>query len=391
MKLTPASFLLASVSVLLGSAAAAADKPAGAPIPFRGGSASDFQALLDQAPAGAVIACEQDKPIDVAASIVLRKPVTLRDFKARLLPKVDNTPILIAESEEVTLTGLELRGNYDTVDQDRRAPLIHIKRGRFQIEHCKFYDGSKDGIMVTPDDGTGDIVGGTIRDIEGSRMARDLVSIGGGNGGQRIRDVTVENVRLKKGFLRGAVEVSDGTDHITVRHVYAEDAVYGIDVQDHGPVSKTTGKASAPNTRVVIEDVTAVRCQHIIRTKNHPLGHAGLTLRDFAGRDCAEPVRVSNTANLLIENLTITNEKPLGHPPVELRNNQQVVLRNATITVPLGDVRPVAVIGCTEVQFDRVTANGARVEQPAKGKGKQTEKPEPKPNDASGKPVGSTR
>ena len=34
--------------------------------------------------------------------------------------------------------------------------------------------------------------------------------------------------------VKGAVEVSDGTDNITVHHVYAEEAVYAVDVE--GPV-----------------------------------------------------------------------------------------------------------------------------------------------------------
>ncbi len=97
---------------------------------------------------------------------------------------------------------------------------------------------------------------------------RDLVSISGGNRGQRIRNVSVENVRLKKGYLRGAVEVSDGTDNITVRHVYAEQAVYAIDVQDHASARKKTAETAhpcAPNTNVILEDVLAVDCRHAIQ------------------------------------------------------------------------------------------------------------------------------
>lgn len=337
-----------------------------ATIKFTGGNESEFQTLLDKAPAGAVVICEQSKPLEISTTLLVRKPVTLRGFKACLQPQLGKTPILIADAEGVTLTDIEMRGNYDTVDQKHRAPLIHIKRGGFRIERCKFFDGSKDGIMVTPEDGAGDIVGGVIRDIEGARMGRDLVSLSGGNGGLRIRDVTVENVRLKTGFLRGAVEVSDGTDNITVRHVVAEDAVYAIDVQDHGAVKKKTGNRCAPNTKVLLEDVTAVRCKHIVRTANHaPPAHADLTLRDFTGRDCQEPVRISNTTRVLIENLCITNEKPLDESPVELRNDQQIVIRNVTVKGTAEGVAPVVANGCTDVKMERVTCNGTAVAKPA--------------------------
>ncbi len=113
--------------------------------------------------------------------------------------------------------------------------------------------------------------GGLIRDIEAFRMGRDAVSLTGGSKGLKIRDVIVERVSLKRGYERGAVEVSDGASNIFVRDVYARDCLYAIDVQDH------RGK-SAPNRDIVIKNVTAVRCKHIIRTANSPRGHSGLLI-----------------------------------------------------------------------------------------------------------------
>ncbi len=330
---------------------------------FSAGGAADLQEILDRAPTGAVVVCEQAAPVEVTSTLLIRTPLTVRGLKACLPPKLDRTPILVVDAEAVTLTDFELRGNYDTVPQEKRAPLIHIKRGGFRVERCLFRDGSKDGIMVTPDDGSGDIVGGIIRDIEGHRMARDLVSLSGGNGGLRIRDVTVENVRLERGFLRGAVEVSDGADNITVRHVTAEDAVYALDVQDHGPTKGSKGPACAPNTRILIEDVTALRCKHILRTANHPqLAHAGLTLRNLTARECAQPLRISNTTRVLVEHLTIVNEKATGAPAIALKNDRDIVLRDVTVQAP--DARAVDAGGCTGVTLERVTCNGAPVERP---------------------------
>ena len=280
---------------------------------------------------------------------MIGKPITLRGLKARLPEELGDTVLLIVAAKGVTLTDLELHGNYDSVPQKNRAPLIHIKAGEFRVERCKFFDGSKDGIMVTPDDGAGDIVGGVVRNIEGTRMGRDVVSLSGGCGGQRIRNVTVENVRLKKGYFRGAVEVSDGSDNVTVRHVHAEDAVYAIDVQDHGARQPAKPAPSASNTHITLEDVTAVNCKHVIRTANHDLGHSHLTLRNFTGRDCQEPVLISNTKHVRIENLALNNEPPAKKPRITLRHCEDV------------EVRKVTIVGLREGQEAIITPNSTDV------------------------------
>ncbi len=292
----------------------------------------DLQAVLDSAPQGAVVVCEQSETLLVRKTLRIVRPLTLCGLRAALPEKLGDTVLLKVEAEGVTLADLELHGNFDSVDQKYRSPLVHIMAGNFRVERCRFFNASKDGIMITPDDGAGDIIGGVVRDIEGVRMGRDVVSISGGNGGQRIRTVTVENIRLKKGYFRGAVEVSDGTDNIVVRHVHAEDAVYALDVQDHG--ARIEGKPSpcAPNTNIAFEDITAVNCRHLIRTANHAIGHANLTLRDLVATNCREPVLISNTAQVKIQNLTIDNEPELTKPPVVIRNCNQVELRNISIT-----------------------------------------------------------
>lgn len=322
----------------------------------------DLQALLDKAPEGAVIVCEQAQPLIVTRTITITRPVTLRGFKARLPEKLGGMVLLVVEAKGVTLTDIEMHGNYDSVSQKDRAPFIHVKAGGFHIERCRFFDGTKDGVNVTPDDGAGDIVGGVIRDIEGFRMGRDVVSLSGGCGGQRIRNVTVENVRLQKGFFRGAVEVSDGTDNVTVRHVRAEDAVYAIDVQDHGAVQKGKPGPSAPNTNITVEDVTAVSCKHVIRTANRPLGHANLTLRDFTAKNCREPVLISNTNHVRIEHLVIVNEPALEKPPITLRNCRDVEMQNVSIVGLKDGVQAVNQADSANVRIKRLTRNHADVE-----------------------------
>jgi hypothetical protein len=329
-------------------------------IQFTGGQA-DLQVLLDKVPQGAVVVCEGAEPLVVTRTLTISRPMTLRGLKATLPDKLGNTVVLVVEAKGVTLTDLEMHGNYDSVSQEDRAPFIHIKAGEFRVERCRFWDGTKDGVNVTPDDGAGDVVGGVIRDIEGFRMGRDVVSLSGGCGGQRIRSVTVENVGLKKSYFRGAVEVSDGSDSITVRHIHAEDAVYAVDVQDHGALLKGRRKPSAPNTNIVVEDVTAVGCKHAIRTANGPLGHARLTLRDCTARNCREPVLVSNTTHVRIENLNIVNEPAAETPRITLRRCDDVELRNVRIVglkdgaqaVEEGDSTNVRIEGLTRDSEDK--------------------------------------
>ena len=307
------------------------------------GDGSDLQQVIDAAAEKGTVVCDRGKQFELSVPLVIRKAMTLRGLNARLPEKLGSTSLLVVDAAGVSISDVEFHGNYDSVSQKVRAPLIKIHAGNFRLERCKFYDSSKDGVEVTPKRGRGDVVGGVIRDIEAYRIGRDAVSISGGNRGERVRDVVIENVSLKKGYKRGAVEVSDGTDNITVRNVYAERCPYAIDVQDHG-------KGSAPNTNVVVENVEAVRCKHIVRTANRPLGHANLTLRNLTGKDCALPVQISNTKNVTIDGLKIVNHTSEKYPPIVLKNCHGVVLKGLSIESSTFADNPIQSVKCTEVR-----------------------------------------
>ncbi len=312
------------------------------------GDGSDLQKVINEAPAGATLMFDGKKQLVFSTPIEITKALTVKGLNARLPERLGKTMMLVVAAEQVTLLDVELHGNYDSVSQSKRAPLVWVQQSRFRIERCKFYDGSKDGVMVTPADGGGDIVGGAIKDVEAFRMGRDAVSISGGNAGSKVRDVTVENVSLKRGHLRGAVEVSDGTDSITVRHVRAEEALYAIDVQDHG-------EGSAPNTRITIEDVEAKNCKHILRTANSERGHADLTLRRLTGRNCETPVQISFTNNVLVEDLAIINDQGAETAPIRLKHCQGVRFKNVTVKGLREDVEPIATFRCTELKVEGLT------------------------------------
>ena len=145
--------------------------------------------------------------------------------------------------------------------------------------------------------------------------------------------------------MRGAVEVSDGTDEITVHDVYAEDARYAIDVQDHRG-------DSAANTNIAIDNVEAVNCRHIIRTANSPRGHAHLKLRNLSGRDCVSPVQVSNTNHVTIEGLSLECKENSKSPPISLSNCQGVSLKNVVIQGLPAEVAAVQESGCQDVTVE---------------------------------------
>ena len=307
---------------LVGGVVIAAGKPT---LVNYSGNGSDLQQVIDAAQPGTTIVCDSSRQYEFSTPITIKQTIILKGLNARLPEKLGRTPLIEVKAEGVTLTNLTLHGNHDSVDQKYRASLINIYKGRFLVADCKFYDSSKNGVTVCPEPGSSkDIVGGEIKNIEAFRLGRDAVSISGGNRGLRVRDITVGNVSLKKGYRRGAVEVSDGSDNIKVKNVYAEDCPYAIDVQDHN------GK-SAPNTNIEISNVTAVNCNNIIRTANSHRNHANLILRNLKGTNCALPVQISHTKNVLVDGLTILEHKNKKSAPIKLKNCHGITFKNVSI------------------------------------------------------------
>lgn len=283
-----------------------------------------LQEVIDAAPSNAVIRCDPNRQLILSAPITIRKPLTLVGVHARLPEKLGNTSLVLVEAKGVTVTDFELVGNADSVPQSERSPLLVIHAGDFRVERGHFLNSSKDGVMIDGDGAKEDIVGGVVRDIVGRGVIRDTVSISGSGGtGRKIRNVLVDNVRCYDSRLRGAVEVSDGTDNITVRKVYAESAVYALDVQDHG-------KTNQSNRNIVIEDVYAVRCKHAIRTANSRKGHGNLTVRDITADQCVIPVQISHTANVNLSNVRVMNHAS-GKSPIQISNCQGVGIRDVTV------------------------------------------------------------
>ena len=312
---------------------------------------ADLQAAIDWAPSNCIVRCDPNRTFTLATPVTIRKPLTLVGLRARLPEKLGSTPLIIVQAEGVSVTDFELTGNADSVPQSERAPLLVIHASAFRVERGQFLNSSKDGVMIDGDGSKGDIVGGVVRDVVGRGVRRDVVSISGSDGnGRLIRNVLVDNVRCYDSAHRGAVEVSDGTDNITVRKVYAESAVYAIDVQDHN-------KPGQSNRNVVVEDVYALHCKHALRTANTRKGHANLTVRDITARECAIPVQISHTENLHLSNVRVLDHES-GKPPIHIEDCHGVTVRDVLVENAVVKGAAILLQNCGEAFVDGFTVRG---------------------------------
>jgi hypothetical protein len=314
----------------------------------------DLQQVIDSAAPNATILCDPNQQLVLSAPVTISKPLTVRGLRARLPEKLGNTSLLIVKSKGVTVCDFDLTGNVDSVPQSERAPLIVIAAGDFRVENGRVTNSSKDGVMIDggylgPD--AGDLVGGVVRDVVGRNISRDVVSISGSGGtGQLVRNVLVDNIRCHGSPRRGCVEVSDGVDNITVRKVFAEDCVYGVDIQDHRQPGQT-------DRHVVVQDVYALRCKHAVRTDNKALGHAHVTLRDITADKCVDPVRLSNIDNLTVSNVRIIDQRGDSRP-LSIKNCNGLSVRDVVIENTAHNGPAVLVEDCDGALVEGVSLRG---------------------------------
>ena len=325
--------------------------------------AAELQSAVDRASPYAVLLADRERTVEVSETVRVDKPLTLVGLNMRLEAGLAKTPILDIVSEGVTIRDFLLEGNGDSVEQSDRAPLIVMRRGRFLIENGETNNSAKDGVMVTPVEEYGDIEHGVIRNLTARDTIRDVVSIGGrGHEGLYVRHLVVENIRSYGSQLRGPVEVSDGSEHITVRDVYAESSFYGVDVQDHS-------RPGMINRHIVIDGVQVKDCVTAIRTANRDFGHDGLTIRNVTGVDFRPsdrwlPLHVRNTSNLVIENVRLQGG-PQGAPWVLIQNSDNVALRNVTLIDAGQDGPAVVVEDADNALLDNIVISGST--QPRQG------------------------
>ena len=357
-----------SILVALLTASVAGASPAARPAEVIHIDAADLQRAVDKAPPHSVLMSDRGRQVEVAATIRIRKPLTVVGLNLRLKPGLEKTPMIEVLSEGVTIRDFTLEGNVDSVPFERRASLVVFRKGRFGIEHGETNRSAKDGFTFTPVSEHGDIEHGVFRNVTGKGTARDIISIGGaGDKGLFVRHLVVENIRAYGSDERGGVEVSDGSEYITVRDVYAESSHYAVDVQDHG-------RKGMVNSHIIIDGVSVKDCEVAVRTANSDFGHDGLTIRNVSGTDFRQderwrPLHVKNTRNVLIENVRIHHPAgvdSLNVPSVLVQNSDNVTIRNLTVVNSATDGAAVLVEDANNTLIDNVVFEGAKA-RPAIG------------------------
>ena len=324
--------------------------------------AANLQEEVIVAAPHSVMIADRTRQVEVLRTVRIDKPLTLVGLNMRLAPGLAETPILEVLSENVRIRDFILEGNGDSVTQAERAPLIVLRRGRFVIENGQTNNSAKDGMMITPIAEYGDIEHGVIRNITARNTIRDTVSIGGrGNEGLYVRHLLVENIRSYGSEFRGPVEVSDGSEHITVRDIYSESSFYGVDIQDHG-------QPGMVNRHIVIDGVQVKDCVTAVRTANRDFGHDGLAIRNVTGVDWREheqwsPLHIRNTSNLVLENIRIDGNPEL--PSLFIQNSNNVSIRNVTIVNASQPEAAVVVEDSDNVLLDNIVIVGDK--QPGYG------------------------
>jgi len=308
----------------------------------------DLPEVIAAAPPHSIIQCNRNNLLTLSTPILIDKPLTLRGLYAKLPERLGNTSLVIVRAAGVRFTDFELHGNAASVSQDDRAPLLRIHAGDFAVERGLFVDSSKDGVMIEAADK--DIVSGIVRDVVGVGVIRDTVSISGGSEGAKIRNVLVDNVRAYRSSRRGAVEVSDGTDNVTVRKVFAEECVYAVDVQDHN-------RPRQDNRNVVVQDIYAIRCKHALRTSNTAKGHINLTIRDVTAERCQIPVQVSRTDNVVLDTVRVLDHEA-ADTPIAVTNCNGLSIRNITIMNTTCQRAALLVQDCNQTTIDGLVLRG---------------------------------
>ena len=294
-----------------------------------------LQAAIDAAAPGGLVLADPNRQIIVEETIRVDKPLTISGLHAKLIDGLDETPLMKVTADGFRMDNFHLIGNRHTVEHQNRASLVVIEASDFIVEKGTIEQSSEHGIEISANGRHAE--NGTVRDIIGHDMGRDHISLQGtGEHGFFVKNVVVERIRAYGSNTRGALEVADGNENITVRDIYAEDCRYGVDFQDH--VKQGMGQT---NLRVTIEKVFTRRCSHAVRSATAAgMGHRNLTLRDISGTEwidgsgegkMAQPIVINHTDNVLIENVDLMGEGETIYSGLLILNSNNVRIKNLVI------------------------------------------------------------
>ncbi len=345
---------------------------------------NDLQGVVNEANPHDIIMADPNKTLMVEETIIIDKPLTISGLRAQLPDDLGGVGILHVIGDGFRMDNFHLIGNRHS-DFSDRATLLTLEGNDFVVEQGKIEQASRHGIMVRATEERSP-ENGVVRDIIGYDIARDHVSIEGHGDGQIVKNVVVERIRAYGSENRGAVEVADGSKNVTVRDIYAEDARYGVDFQDH------QGRETyQPNINTIIENVFVRRCSHAVRASTSisvgkggteppstGFGHRNLTIRNISGvewigtsdsgldgrrQKMAMPVVVNHTDNVLIENVDIMGVGEHIYAAFLILNSSNVRVHNVNIDSVSVYREALLVENSTDVQINSVFVNASeRVE-----------------------------
>ncbi len=381
IKAATASFLAAilSLGLLCSLPVLAAESNGQRTIPVAG---DDLQGAIDEANPGDTVLAYPNRTIVIHDTVIVDKPLTMTGLHARLADDLENAPILLVEADGFRINNFHLRGNRDSGEElSERASLLVVEANDFVVEQGTVEQATQHGIHIRATDGR-HTKNGVVRDIIGHDIERDHVSITGyGQNEFFVKNVAVERIRAYNSANRGAVEVADGTENVTVSDIYAEDCRYGVDFQDHD------GRGGyQPNINTIIENVFVRRCSHAVRASTSAsigtgeaepppgLGHRNLTIRNIADRDwidsfdrgpdgrrikMTQALIVNHTDNVLIENVDFMGKGEEIYAGLMILNSNNVRARNVHMDHFSVYREAILIENSTDVLLDSVFVNAS--------------------------------
>ena len=325
--------LVALACGLMSASPAVGDDPVyGKPIYVEG---RDLQTVIDGAPPYATIVCDpgDEIVIDEGGTIVIDKPLKLLNLNARLADDAAGAEILVVTGKDVVIKDFRLTGNYETVGQDDRATLLLVGNDNFRIENGYVAGATRHGIEVRANLKGEDLYDGVVRNIVSRDIQRDTVSINGhGREGIYNWNILVENIWGYNNAYRGVVEVVDGNYNVTVRNVFGDRCLYGVEVHDHrdGP--------GESQTNIIVEGVYVTNSHQAVSSHQGDYDHINLTIRDVSGDNWwihpdfphrRARVDVMYFDNVLLENIRINNNTDIAG--VSVRQSKGLVLRDVFV------------------------------------------------------------
>lgn len=362
---------------------------------------NSLQSTLDLCAPETIVQCECSEIAELAKTLVVRKPLTLRGLRARLPAGKGDMPLVLVAANGVTFSDFELVGNRSTVSQAQRQSLLVVQGNDFHVANGVFRDSTRNGLSVELSESApknSRLVGGTIENVDGYDCARDVVSVSGNsNDDERARwdcaimHVLIDNVRCFKDLKalhpsekrskndekeeekrrdekgekngndprvdsRGALEVSDGTANITVKRVYAENSEYALDLQTHESKQK--------NKNIVVDGpIVARNCLRVVGTRTMPGTCSNVEIRNVTAQHCQCAVEIrQNIDGLRIENVVaVDQDVSTAFSTVFIAKCNQVDVKN----VRLGrcniarDRAAVEICDCSNVSVDAFAADPA--------------------------------